>query len=90
MFGLSRRAPSPLLRTAVTEFLRHVDSLPWGTEVADTYGILRAELERVGKLLGPLDMMIGAHALSLGAVLVTNDQAFRAVPNLKLEDWTQN
>jgi len=47
-------------------------------------------LERLGKTLGALDMMIGAHALSLGAVLVTNDQSFRSVPDLELEDWTQN
>ena len=74
----------------MTEFLRRVDVLPWDTEVADTYGEVRAELERLGKGLGALDMMIGAHARSLGAVLVTNDQAFRSVPGLDLEDWTQN
>jgi tRNA(fMet)-specific endonuclease VapC len=51
---------------------------------------MRAELERIGKGLGALDMMIGAHALIFKAVLVTNDQAFRSVPGLDLEDWTQN
>jgi len=90
VFGLNRRPVGQLLRTAVTEFLRRVDVLRWDSEVADTYGAVRAELERLGKGLGALDMMIGAHALSLGAVLVTNDQAFRSVPGLDLEDWTQN
>ena len=90
-FGLNRRpADQQLLRTAVTEFLRRVDVLPWDNEVANAYGVVRAELERLGKGLGALDMMIGVHALSLGAVLVTNDQAFRAVPGLSLEDWTKN
>jgi tRNA(fMet)-specific endonuclease VapC len=51
---------------------------------------MRAELERLGKTLGALDMMIGAHALSLGAVLISNEQAFRSVPGLNLEDWTRN
>ena len=88
MFGLNRRASNRLLRIAVTEFLGRVDSLPWDSEVADTYAIIRVELKRIGKGLGALDMMIGAHAFSLGAVLVTNDQAFRSVPNLELEDWT--
>jgi tRNA(fMet)-specific endonuclease VapC len=46
-------------------------------------------LKRIGKGLGALDMMIGAHSFSLGAVLLTNDKAFRSVPNLEL-DWTQN
>jgi tRNA(fMet)-specific endonuclease VapC len=90
MFGLNLRSQSQSLRTVVTEFLRRVDSLPWDGEVADAYGLLRAELQRMGKGLGALDTMIGAHALSLGAVLVTNDQAFRSVPGLELEDWTQN
>ena len=89
-FGLNRRPADQLLRTAVTEFLRRVDVLPWDNEVANTYGVVRAELERLGNGLGALDMMIGVHALSLGAVLVTNDQAFRAVPGLSLEDWTKN
>jgi len=74
----------------VTEFLRRVDVLAWDNGAADTYGAMRAELERLGKTLGALDMMIGAHALSLGAVLVTNDRAFHSVPGLELEDWTQN
>lgn len=89
-FGLNRRPADQLLRTAVMEFLRRVDILPWDSEVADTYGAVRSVLERLGKSLGALDMMIGAHALSLGAILVTNDQAFRSVPGLNLEDWTQN
>lgn len=52
-----------------------------------TYAIIRVEV--FGKGLGALDTMIGAHALSLGAVLLTNDRAFRSVPNLEL-DSTQN
>ena len=90
VFGLSRKPAGQFLRTAATEFLLRVDVLPWDSEVADTYGAVRAELERIGKRLGTLNMMIGAHALSLRAVLVTNDQAFRLVPGLDLEDWTRN
>src|SRR6516225_2044407 len=86
--GVLRRVteapPGALCISAVTEFLRRVDVLPWDNEVANTYGVVRAELERLGNGLGALDMMIGVHALSLGAVLVTNDQAFRAVPGLSL------
>jgi tRNA(fMet)-specific endonuclease VapC len=52
------------------------------------YGVLRAELERSGNALGSLDMQIAAHASQLGAVLVTNDQAFKRIKKLKVEDWT--
>ena len=39
--------------------------------------------------MGNLDLMIGAHALALGAILVTNDHAFRWIEGLKVEDWTK-
>ncbi|WP_332775922.1 type II toxin-antitoxin system VapC family toxin [Polaromonas sp.] len=88
LFGLAKRPAAKQLHLAVRELLRRVDVLPWDTAVAEHYGIVRADMERQGKLLAPLDMLIGAHALSLGAVLVTNDQAFQRVSDLQTEDWT--
>ena len=72
----------------IQEFLKRVDVLAWDTAVAEHYGVLRAELEGSGNVLGALDMQIAAHASQLGAVLVTNDQAFKRVRKLKVEDWT--
>ncbi len=54
---------------------------------ASRYGSLRALLERNGQTLAPLDMQIAAHALSVGAVLVSRDRAFKPVAGLVLEDW---
>ena len=70
------------------EFLRRVDVLPWDSAVAERYGNVRADMERQGKTLAPLDSLIAAHALSVGAVLVTNDRAFAQVAGLHVEDWT--
>ncbi len=52
------------------------------------YGRIRSALEAAGKTIGPLDMLIAAHALALGATLVThNTKEFRRVPGLEVEDW---
>jgi tRNA(fMet)-specific endonuclease VapC len=88
LFGLAKRLDAKQLHRAVGEFLRRVDVLPWDEAAARHYGTMRAELQRQGKILAPLDMLIAAHALWAGAVLVTNDQAFKQVSNLQIEDWT--
>jgi tRNA(fMet)-specific endonuclease VapC len=85
----ARRPEATILRKIVDEFLVRVTILPWGSEAADRYGEIRATLEREGQQMGNLDMMIGAHALALGVVLVTNDQAFRRIRKLHIEDWSK-
>jgi tRNA(fMet)-specific endonuclease VapC len=56
---------------------------------AFAYGRLRADLERRGTPIGPLDMLIAAHALSLDTTLVTNNvREFKRVPGLRVENWT--
>ena len=57
-------------------------------QIMRRYGRLRAAIESEGRPIGNLDMMIAAHALTLGAVLVTHDRAFARITGLKTEDWT--
>ena len=87
-FGLVKRPEARRLQTAVKEFLRRVDVLPWNSAIADFYGIGRRDLERQGKTLAPLDLLIASHALGTDAVLVSSDKAFSQLPMLSLEDWT--
>ena len=87
-YGLARRPEAIQLQAAVTELMRRVDVLQWDVSTAERYGIVRSELQRTGKSLGSLDMLIAARALTVGAVLVTNDRAFSQVPLLQIEDWT--
>jgi tRNA(fMet)-specific endonuclease VapC len=88
LYGLARRPDAVRLQAAVTELMRRVEILQWDVSAAERYGILRAELERAGRLLGSLDSLIAAHALAAGAVLVTNDRAFDQIAQLQVEDWT--
>jgi tRNA(fMet)-specific endonuclease VapC len=88
-FGVARRPEAARLETAVEEFLLRVDSLPWDSAAARNYAQVRAALEREGKPMGNLDMMIAAHALAVQAVLVTSDRVFRRVEQLKIQDWSK-
>jgi tRNA(fMet)-specific endonuclease VapC len=88
LYGLARRPDAVLLHRAVTELVRRVAVLPWDFSAAERYGILRAELDRSGRPVGSLDLLVAAHALAIGAVLVTNDRAFSQIAHLQIEDWT--
>lgn len=87
-FGVARRPEATKLEQIVEEFLLRVTILPWDSDAARQYGQLRADLERVGQPMGNLDMMIGAHAVAAGLVLVSNDRVFARIKKLKMEDWT--
>jgi tRNA(fMet)-specific endonuclease VapC len=87
-FGLAKRPDNRTLHQAVQQLLLRVDVLPWDSRMAQRYGPLRAEMQAQGKVLAPMDLLIAAHALGTHAVLITNDQAFKHVPGLLLEDWT--
>jgi len=70
------------------EFLLDFAIAPFDEKAAHLGGALRATLEKKGKPIGPLDTLIAAHALSLGATLVTNNtREFSRVPGLKVKNW---
>jgi tRNA(fMet)-specific endonuclease VapC len=86
-YGVARRPQAANLQQVVDEFLLRVTVLPWDSKAAQEYGLLRAALERSGQPIGNLDLMIAAHALATGAVLVTNDRSFARIKTLKIENW---
>lgn len=88
-FGLAQRQVSKRLANALDDFFFEVSVLPWAQGTAEIYGMLRATMKRRGKALAPLDMLIAAHALEAGATLISSDRAFRQVPGLTVEDWTE-
>jgi tRNA(fMet)-specific endonuclease VapC len=73
----------------VDTLLQTVRSLPITSDVARTYAKVRSVLEKKGQPLGALDTIIAAHALTLGAILVTNNtREFHKVAGLTCEDWS--
>jgi len=87
-YGVARKPGAMRRRTSVESFLGDVLILPWDSVAARAYGQLRADQERKGRPLSIEDLMIAAHALSLGLTLVTHDSVFAYVDGLKTEDWT--
>jgi tRNA(fMet)-specific endonuclease VapC len=75
-------------RQALQEFLLPLEIADFDENAASAYGSVRAALENAGVPIGPLDTQIGAHALSLGVILVTNNiQEFKRIRGLKVENW---
>ena len=86
-FGVENN-PSYRSRARTESFMETVRVLGMGPEVVRVYGRVRAEMQKSGRSLGPNDMLIAAHALSLDATLVTDDaKAFAQVPGLRIENW---
>jgi tRNA(fMet)-specific endonuclease VapC len=73
---------------AIEHFTARLEMLPFAPKAATHYGQLRAELERLGKPIGPHDMLIAAHARAEGLIVVTNNaREFRRVAGLRVENW---
>jgi tRNA(fMet)-specific endonuclease VapC len=87
MFGIEKSG-SMRNRDALEKFLAPLEILPFDEAAMRAYGGLRASLARHGTPIGALDPLIGAHALSLGLTLVSNNlREFERVPGLRLENW---
>lgn len=89
LYGLKRLPPEHRLHIAVHQFLKIVRCLPWDADAADHHADLRHRLVTKGQAIGEMDMMIAAHAISTGAVLVSNNRRHfaRIKAPLLLEDW---
>lgn len=75
-------------RRALVAFASAFDLVPFDDRDAEVYGLLRADLEKKGRIIGPYDMEIAAQAISRNLTLVSNNTSeFSRIPDLKLENW---
>jgi tRNA(fMet)-specific endonuclease VapC len=86
--GASKSAYPAQNNSALEQFLLSLELVAFDQQAAFAYGNIRAELERNGNVIGSMDMLIAAQAISLGTILVTNNsKEFKRVAGLLLEDW---
>lgn len=87
-FGICRSQHQEKNRANLTHFLRYIRVLDWSEPQSVEAAEIRCALARLGQLIGHYDILIAAHARSLGAILVThNTREFGRVERLRLEDW---
>ena len=88
MYGVEKSQAVDKNRIAMSLFLSPITILKFSDRAAEEYGQIRAELERKGTPIGPMDMLIAAHAKAEKLILVTNNvREFERVQNLKIENW---
>ena len=88
LYGATKK-DSPKLMKIVSAFIDNFIVYDYSKISAQSYGNIRTDLEKKGKIIGANDLLIVSHALSLGAVLVTNNtREFERVEGLVLEDWS--
>jgi tRNA(fMet)-specific endonuclease VapC len=87
-FGVRRRPEATRLAKAVEVFLLDVPSLPWTSATAKVYAEQRTRMESQGIGLSAMDLLIAAHALAAGCILISADRAFAQVPGLRVLDWS--
>ena len=89
LYGLKRLPADHRLHLAVRQFLKIVRMLPWDAEAADWYADIHHQIISSGQPIGELDMMIAAHSLSAGAILVTHNVRHyeRIEAPLILDNW---
>jgi tRNA(fMet)-specific endonuclease VapC len=88
-YGVAKSRHVEKNREALDEFILPLEIADFDEKAAESYGKLLASRAKDGKPIGSMDMLIGAHALSLGVTLITNNtREFKQIRNLKVTDWS--
>lgn len=89
-YGVCKSQQQEKNRNALMQFLIPLEIVEFDQAAATVYGAIRSDLESRGLVIGAMDMLIAAHALSLGVTLVSNNvREFSRIDNLSLENWAE-
>lgn len=90
-YGVYKSQRQEQNKIALNQFLIPLDIVPFDERATQTYGRMRAELERQGIVIGSMDMLIASQAICLGLTLITNNvREFSQIPGIVLENWVQD
>ncbi len=90
MHGVENSKAKEKNQIALAMFLSEIQIVPFDIQAAQSYGVVKADLQKRGLPIGPMDTLIAAHANALGLVLVTNNvREFSRVKGLVVEDWVE-
>lgn len=88
LYGAEKSLQRSVALQQLRELAEILPVMPLPQSAAETYGRIRAELERKGQMIGNNDLWISAHAKAAGLTLVTNNEReFRRVSGLKIHNW---
>jgi tRNA(fMet)-specific endonuclease VapC len=87
-YGVSKSKQREKNRNALVDFVSAFDIVEFNNNDAEVYGLIRADLEKKGHIIGPYDMQIAAQAMTRDLILVTNNtDEFSRIMDLKLDNW---
>ena len=91
IYGVERSAQPERNLADIESLGARIEVLPFDQIAANHFGQIRAELYRIGRPIGPYDMMIAGQARARGLVLVSNNvKEFKRVSGLMLENWVRH
>lgn len=89
-YGVYKSQQQEKNRSVLIQFLIPLEIVEFDQAAATVYGLIRSDLESRGLVIGSMDMLIAAHALSLGVTLVSNNiREFSRISNLSIENWAE-
>jgi tRNA(fMet)-specific endonuclease VapC len=87
-YGAEKSSQPKRNREALEQFMEALEIAPFDRQATLQYGQIRVHLEKIGQRIGGMDLLIAAHARSLGVTLITNNEReFKRVPGLRVENW---
>lgn len=89
-YGVAKSERRKVNERALKQFLLPLTVREYDDGAAEAYGKIRAALEKEGQPIGAMDLLIAAQAVSMGVILVTNNEReFSRVPGLIVENWAR-